>query len=285
MLSQVQSPNPTPPETALISASWFPTTAFLQLRPFAISCNLYSYLFIETQCEHCCTFCCCDFDISLIAGFLLPPPPAGSGPCNIVYLYHDVSQCITMHSNICCTPPPAGYGLCLPYLLIIFFAVHCNTHIFQGTFMHCKIWITLHIILSLEIECNILYFVAKHCVCTSYEFLNYLLICALVFVPVTCLCTLVTVYFSSCALVTVQCTCYTCYFGVCTCLEGQQRRDARLGKVVRVVASYGFAASIAQYAGEAPACWQSQYPPGEHMEIAQRLTSSGQTQPSYSGNI
>ena len=97
MLSQVQSPNPTPPETALISASWFPTTAFLQLRPFAISCNLYSYLFIETQCEHCCTFCCCDFDISLIAGFLLPPPPAGSGPCNIVYLYHDVSQCISMY--------------------------------------------------------------------------------------------------------------------------------------------------------------------------------------------
>ena len=104
---------PTPPETALISASWFPTTAFLQLRPFAISCNLYSYLFIETQCEHCCTICCCDFDISLIAGFLLPPPPAGSGPCNIVYLYHDVPQCITMHSNICCTPPPAGTGHCL----------------------------------------------------------------------------------------------------------------------------------------------------------------------------
>ena len=132
------------------------------------------------------------------------------------------------------------------------------------------------------------------CLCTSYEFMNYLLICALVFVPVTRLCTVtvVTVYLSSCALVTVdlllctcycalvavllllcscycalvtvQCTCYTCYFGVCTCLEGQQRRDARLGKVVRVVASYGFAASIAQYAGEAPACWQSQYPPGEH---------------------
>ena len=183
--------------------------------------------------------------------------------------------------------------------------------------LHCT-WFSL--------EYNILYFVAKHCdplyciiincqllftlqpicLCTSYEFLNYLLVCALVFAPVTCLCTLVTLYFSSCALVTVQCTCYTCYCALvtvhlllftcycalvtvdlllCTCLEGQQRRDARLGKVVRVVASYGFAASIAQYAGEAPACWQSQYPPGEHMEIAQRLTSSGQTQPSYSGNI
>ena len=82
-----------------------------------------------------------------------------------------------------------------------------------------------------SIEYNILYFVAKHCdplycfiincqllftlqpicLCTNYEFLNYLLVCALVFAPVTCLCTLVTLYFSSCALVTVQCTCYTCY--------------------------------------------------------------------------
>ena len=87
-----------------------------------------------------------------------------------------------------------------------------------------------------SIEYNILYFVAKHCdplycfiincqllftlqpicLCTSYEFLNYLLVCALVFAPVTCLCTLVTLYFSSCALVTVQCTCYTCYCALVT---------------------------------------------------------------------
>ena len=189
---------------------------------------------------------------------------------------------------------PASAGSWL-YLHIILFAAHCSTQIFISMHFHTLLQYLARIKLHcpwFSLEYNILYFVAKHCdqlyciiincqllftlqpicLCTSYEFLNYMLVCALAFAPVY---TLVAVLLLLC----------TCYGAVCTCLEGQQRRDARLGKVVRVVASYGFAASIAQYAGEAPACWQSQYPPGEHMEIAQRLTSSGQTQPSYSGNI
>ena len=174
MLSQVQSPNHAtidrPDFCELIPNNGFP--------PAPTLCNQLQFVQLSRHWNtmwtllYNCTFCCCDFDISLIAGFLLPPPPAGSGPCNVVYLYHDVSQCITMHSNICCTSPrlvldratlficikcikiyknelqhipicctphPAGCGPCLPYLLIIFFAAHCNTHIFQGTFIHCKI--------------------------------------------------------------------------------------------------------------------------------------------------
>ena len=93
MLSQVHSPTHAtidrPDFCELIPNNGFP--------PAPTLCNQLQFVQLSLHWTtmwillYNCTFCCCDFDISLIAGFLLPPPPAGSGPCNIV------SRCISMY--------------------------------------------------------------------------------------------------------------------------------------------------------------------------------------------